>query len=143
MLARLTNEIIETLKGVSFSDLVGASYSDLKSRLATDSRAQSIDRASSAERELRKLLGANLSASYSFGQWSGAAELAAQTHDAAFFESSQGKGFVRSAGAAGSLAAEDVEALRAIDTRMKAGLTAQALDEMQQILQSTIRRRGG
>ena len=87
----MTNEVIETLKGVAFSDLVGASYSDLKTRLATDSRAQSIDRASGAERELRELLGANLSASYSFGQWSGAAELAAQTHDASFFESSQGR----------------------------------------------------
>ena len=78
---RLTNELLETLKAVVFSDLVGASYAELKSRLATDPVARSIERASDAERELADLLG---SPSFAFGQWVGAADVAAQTHDASF-----------------------------------------------------------
>lgn len=135
---RFANEIVETLKGVAFSELVGTSYTELKSRLATDSRDQSIERASAAERELRDLLGSSLLAGFEFGEWVAAAELAAQTHDASFFES-HGASSIRSS----SLASEDVEALGAIDARVKKGLTDPALDEVHDVLQSIIRRRGG
>ena len=139
---RLTQEVIETLKGVAFSELVGASYAELKSRLATDSRDQSIDRASADARELRGLLGSSLLPGFAFGEWVGAAELAAQTHDASFFES-HGASSIRSASSTSSLAPEDVEALGAIDARVKKGLTDPALDEVRVVLQSIIRRRGG
>ena len=139
----MTSEVVETLKGVALSELVAASYADVRTRLATDNRAQSIDRASSAERELRDLLGPNLAASFSFGQWSAAAELAAQTHDASFFSSSGRAQFVQPAGAKDNLGAEDVEALRALDTRTKQGLTEPALDSVREVMQSIIRRRGG
>ena len=138
---RLTTEITETLKGVAFTDLVSSSYVDLKTHLATESRAPSIDRASRAEHELRQLLSANPLASYSFGQWAGAAELAAQTHDASFFESTRGTSVMRSGSAKGILAADDIDALKAVDARVKQG-TGPAFDEAQQILQLMIRRRG-
>jgi len=136
---RLTTEILETLNAVAFSEPVAASYSEFRSRLATDTLARSIDRASGAERELRDLLG---SSSFAFGQWVGAAELAAQTHDASFFESNYGTRFIQSTLAAGDLAAEDAEALRSIDARVKKGLNDRTLDEMHAVLQTVIRRRG-
>jgi hypothetical protein len=140
--ARLATEVVETLRGIAFSDLVAASYTDLGTRLATDSRAKSVDRASRAEHDLRDLLGQGLAASYSFGQWSGAAELAAQTRDASFFKSTRGAAFVHSSDIDG-LATEDRDALRAIDAQVKQGLTDPALAEMHGILQAIIRRRGG
>ena len=94
---------------------LAASYTELKSQLAIDPVARSLERASAAERELRDLLGSPSSA---FGQWVGAADLAAQMHDASFFESSHGTRFIQSAMPAGSLAAEDVEALR-LDRRSR------------------------
>jgi hypothetical protein len=137
---RLTDEIIDNLKGIAFSDLAGAGYTDLRSRLATDTRAQAIDRASGAEREVRDLL---KNTPFEFGEWAGAADLAAQTHDASFFESKHGASAVKSIVPAGSLDPEDVEALGTIDARVKQGLTDSALDEVHAVLQSIIRRRGG
>lgn len=137
---RLTSEVLETLNAVGFSDLVRARYTELKSGLAADALPRSIERASDAEREMRDLLG---SASFAFGQWVRAAELAAQTHAASFFESSYGTRFIRSTLPADSLAAEDTEALRSIDARMKAGSDDSTLDDVHAILQTVIRRRGG
>jgi len=137
---RLASEIQETLNGLEFSQMVGARYADLRSRLSTETLARSIDRATSVERELRDLLD---SPSFAFGQWVGAADLAAQAHDASFFESSHGARFIQSTTPADSLAAEDIDALRAIDARMKQGLTDPALDEIHEVLQTIIRRRGG
>jgi hypothetical protein len=112
----------------------------LKSRLATDPVARSIEHASEAEGELRDLL---RSPSFAYGQWVGAAELAAQTHDAAFFRSKYGTRFVRSTIPGGGLAAEDTEALRSIDGRTTQGLTDQELDEMHKVLQTIIKRHAG
>jgi hypothetical protein len=140
MAGRVTNELIETLKGVGFSEAVAASYTELRSNLATEPVSRSIDRASSAERELSKLLG---SSSFAFGQWVGAADVAAQMHDASFFESDHGTGFIRSAVPEGGLATDDVEALKSIETRLASGRDDRALDEVHAILQTIIRRRGG
>jgi hypothetical protein len=131
---------LETLNAVAYADPIAARYAELKSRLATDGVARSIERASDAERELRKLLDAP---SFAFGQWAGAAELAAQAHDAAFFQSKHGARFVRSTIPGGGLAPEDTEALRSIDGRTTQGFTDQALDELDKDLQKIIRRRGG
>lgn len=136
--ARFTSEVLETLNAVGFSDLVRARYTELKSGLAADALPRSIERASDAEREMGDLLG---SASFAFGQWVRAAELAARMHAASFFESSRGTRFIRSTLPADSLAAEDTEALRSIDARMKAGRDDRALDDVRAILQTIIRRR--
>ena len=136
---RLTGEIFETVKSVAFLDPVAASYAELRSRLATEGPARSIDRASGVEHELRDLLP---SPSFAFGQWVGAAVLAAQTGDASFFESRAGMRFLRSTSPADSLTAEDTEALRSIDARVKQGLTDRALDEVHGVLQTVVQRRG-
>ena len=136
--ARFTNEVLETLNAVGFSDLVRARYTELKSGLATDALPRSIERASDAEREMGDLLG---SASFTFGQWVRAAELAAQTHAASFFESGRGTRFIRSTLPADSLAAVDIEALRSIDARLKAGSDDRTLDDVRAIPQTIIRRR--
>ena len=137
----MTNEVLETLSAVEFTDLVAASYTELKSKLAIDPVARSLERASAAERELAELLG---SPSYEFGEWVGAADVAAQMHDASFLESRHGTRFIQSALPAGSLTAEDVEALRLIDARVSqsGGANDRALDDVHAILQTVIRRRG-
>lgn len=137
----LTGEVVQTLSGVAFSESVQAHYSELKSRVATDTPARLIDRASDVEHELRDLLGSP--PSFSFGQWVAAAELAARAHDASFFESTYGIRFIQSASPAGSLGSDDVEALRSIETRMKEGTNEDTLDEVDEVLQTIIRRRGG
>ena len=137
---RLTNEMLETLVAVGFSDLVAARYTELKSGLATDPLARSIERASRAERELRDLLA---SPSFVFGQWAGAADLAAQAHDTSFFESRHGTRFIRSTIPAESLSAEDTEVLRLIDARMGHGLNDREADSVHADLQTVIRRHGG
>jgi hypothetical protein len=137
---RLTNEVLGNLNAVELAESVAAKYTEVRSRLATDGVARSIEQASEAEGELRELL---RSPSFAYGQWVGAAELAAQTHDAAFFQSSRGTRFVRSTIPGGGLAAEDTEALRSIDGLTTRGLTDQALDEIDGVLQKIIRRRAG
>ncbi|MEP6495678.1 MAG: hypothetical protein ABJF01_23545 [bacterium] len=137
---RVTSEILETLKGVAFSDLVGARYTELQNKISTGTRAQLIERASSNEGELRDLLGSSVVAPFTFGEWTGAAELAAETHDASFFESSRGTHSIKSTG---GLSSEDVDALGTIEALVKQGPTDSSLDEVKDVLQSVIRRRGG
>jgi len=136
---RLTSEILETLGGVVFSDPVAANYTELKSRLSTDPVARSIERASSAERDLSDLVG---SPSFAFGQWVAAADLAAQAHDRTFFESKHGARFIESTMPAGSLVTDDSVALRSIETRTTQGLDDRALDDVYTTLQTVIKRRG-
>jgi hypothetical protein len=139
--SRVTTEVLETLAGIEFADVVGASYTELKSKLTSDPVARSIERAAAAERELNELLG---SPSFGFGQWVGAADLAAQMHDAAFIQSSHGTRFIRSTLPADGLAAADTEALRRIEERVSqaGGADDRALDDVHAILQTVIRRRG-
>ena len=137
--AGFTSEILETLGGVLYSDPVAARYTELKSRLSSDSAARSLEHATSAERDLSNLLG---SPSFAFGQWVAAADLAAQMHDRTFFESSHGTRFIRSTMPAGSLLTEDTTALRSIDTRMSQATDDRALDDVHTELQKVIKRRG-
>jgi hypothetical protein len=134
---RLIDEILETLNSVALSATVATRYATLRSRLASDTRSQAIDRASDAERRLRERLA---SASFEFGQWLGAAELAARTHDASFFQSARGTQFIQSTD---SLSADDRKVLRSIDARLKQAPIDRALDDVDEILQKAIQRRGG
>jgi hypothetical protein len=137
---RLTSEVLELLPGIGFSESVAASYTELRSRLATDPSARSVDRASRAERDLRDLLDPP---SFALGQWAGAAELAARTGDTSFFESKLSTRFTRSATADSTLAAEDAAAVRRIAMLTKQKLGVQELDEVHGLLQGIIQRRGG
>ena len=136
---RLTGEMLETLRAIGFSELVSASYTELRTRLASDPLARSRERALAAEGELKQLLG---SPSFAFGQWVGAADLAAQSHDVSFLRSAHGTQFIRSNMPAGSLTGEDSAALGSIDIRVSQGTDDRALDDVHATLQTVIRRRG-
>ncbi|HEY9226389.1 MAG TPA: hypothetical protein VIP11_07085 [Gemmatimonadaceae bacterium] len=136
---RLIAEIQETLKSVGYAELIAQTYDDLKDHLASDPLARSIERASDAEREVYQHLKG--SPSFEFGQWVAAADLAARTHDAAFFDSSRGTAFVRSR-AAGGLTGDDSTALQEIDGRLTKGADERALDDVHTVLEGVIRRRG-
>jgi len=136
---RVTSEVLETLGAIEFADAAAAKYKDLKSKLSTEPLARSVEGASAAERELSEFLG---SSSFTFGQWVGAADLAAQMHDASFLTADHGTSFIRSRIPTGGLAAEDLQALQSIDVRMAAGVDDRALDDVHVILQTVIRRRG-
>jgi hypothetical protein len=73
----------------------------------------------------------------------GAADLAARSRDAAFFDSPHGTRFVRSSIPAGGLAADDSAALGSIEARLRQGRDERALDEVHEVLQTIIRRRAG
>jgi hypothetical protein len=133
--ARLTSEVIESLNAVAMAEPVAASYATLRSRLATEPRGEAIAQASDAERQLGELLG---SSAFAFGQWVGAAELAARMRDAAFFESPHGVAYIQSTE---GLVSDDSAALRAIEARLKQGSPEGALEDVRAILQGVIRRR--
>jgi hypothetical protein len=133
---RVTEEVLETLKVVAFSDAVGESFRQLESTLARDPRDLSIQRTSDAERQLREFLGSPM---FDFGQWVGAAELAARTHDVPFFSSRRAAMFTGTHG----LSSEDIQALRQIEDHVQHGLTDQSFGEVHQLLQSIMRRLGG
>ena len=136
---RLNGEIMETLKSVDLAQAVSAHYAELGAHLATDSPARSIERASDIERQLRELL---RSPSFLLGQWAGAADLAAQAHEASFFSSSYGMRFIKSAIPADRLTTDDAEAIRRIDARLADGHDERAFDDVHALLLQFIRHRG-
>jgi hypothetical protein len=137
----LIGEISAILNSVLYADPVAVAYNELKSQLTTATRAQLIEHAANAERELRDLLNAP---SFAYGQWVAAAELAARIRDASFFETGHGTEFIRSTSEPGALAAADSDALRRIDeTRAKQGFGDRGLDEVHEVLQNIIRVHGG
>jgi len=137
---RLTNEILGNLTAIGFSETIAVNYAELRSRLAREPVERSSERASNAERKLRAFLD---SSTFMFGQWIGAAELAARTHNKSFFESSLGKRGLRSAIEADGAGAEDAEVLRSIEARLTQAPSNQGLDDVHGILQTIIQRRGG
>jgi hypothetical protein len=138
MAGTIAEEMQATLAGVGLANPVAASYGELKASVSSDALAQSTARATAAERDLRDLVDTR---AFGFGQWVGAADLAAQAHNAGFFES-YGTRVARSV-SEGALDAEDTKALRDIDDRVAQGASEQALDEVHEILKTVIRRRSG
>ena len=139
---RLTSEVVATLNNIVLGEVVSPGYQDLRTRLSVDGFDQSIERASQLENDLQESLG-SAGPLFTFGQWTSAAELAAQTRNAAFFESAdRGIRYIQTAMPAGVLTAEDSDALRAIDARVSQGLDERGFDDVQATLQSVIQRRG-
>ena len=134
----LTTEMIGTLRGIGFSEMVASRYADLRSGLAADPLARSIDRAIQNERELRGFL--RSPPSFVYGQWASAADLAAQAGDRAFFETN-GTRFIRSTMPAGSLTADDIEDIQSINGRLNQAANDHALDGVHAVLLKIIRRR--
>lgn len=137
---RLDGEIEEMLRSIGFADVPLASYAELGSGLATAPREQSIERASSAERELSELLN---SSAFSVGKWVAAAELAARTRNGAFFKAKITTHFIRSTIARDALSAEDSRTLERTMALSAGDMIDSAFDEIRDLLQQMIRRRGG
>lgn len=139
---RLTSEVIATLNNIMLGEVVAPGYEDLRTRLSRDGIDQSIERASQLETDLHESLG-SAGPLFTFGQWTSAAELAAQTRNATFFESTdRGVRYIQTAMPAGVLTAEDTDALRAIEARVSQGLDERGFDDVQTTLQAVIQRRG-
>lgn len=136
----LTDDIVEALKAMKYADAVATSYTDFRSQLAAKPLAQSIARAADLERDMRDIV---MSTAFAFGEWVGAADLATQTRNASFFASERGTRFIRSARAAGNLAPEDAQTVRSIDSLLQQGPIDRALGGVHELLQTTIRNRGG
>jgi len=137
---RLTNEMIATLSNVPMAEDVSLGYDELKTLISTDGIDRSIERASSLEEDLRDRVG-NPSL-FAFGQWTGAAELAARARDTSFFESERGIRYIQSAMPPGTLTKDDAEALQSIDSLVNRGLDDRSFDEVQRKLQAVITNRG-
>lgn len=137
---RLTSEVIATLSNFQMAEDVSLGYDELKTMISTDEIDRSIDRASSLEEELREFLGKP--PLFAFGQWTGAAELAARTRDTSFFESARGIRYIQSAMPPGTLTKDDAETLRSIDSLVSQGLDDRSFEEVQTKLQVVIRNRG-
>jgi hypothetical protein len=136
---RLTDEIVDNLTQIDLSQPMQERYSTLRRQLASVPLLRAIDSASSLGSDLRDFLRSD---SFVFGQWVGAADLAAQTHDVSFFASKNGLRYIQSKVPADSLAAGDTAALRFIDARVRQASDDRAMDEVRQRLQEVIRRRG-
>lgn len=136
--SRIVDDVSQTLNGIKFTDLVAAKYADLKSHLASEPPARSIERATNIEHDMGELFDRP---SFAFGQWSSAADLAAKTRESSFFRSKHGTGFIRGSLPAGSLDADDLRDLQAIDARLGQGSDDPAFEDVHAILQRVIRRR--
>jgi len=137
--ARMTGEIIETLKSVDLAQAVAARYTDFSTRLSTESPAASITRATEIEEQLRDLLH---SPSFLLGQWAEVADLAAQAREASFFTSSQGMRFIKSAIPADQLTSDDANAIRRVDARLTESHDDRSFEEVHAVLKQLIQRRG-
>jgi hypothetical protein len=135
----VVDDITQTLSGVDFSEQVAAAYTGLRSVIDTVPIAQSLDRASSAERKLRSLLH---SSSFERDQWIGAVDLAAQANDASFFESKRGIQLIRSAMRAGGFDRDEMDALQRVDALLSRGTGDSTLNTVHTHLQKIIQRRG-
>jgi hypothetical protein len=136
--ANLVEDISQTLDGIKFTDLVTAKYAEVKSHLSGDPVARSIERAANAEQAMGEFL---KSPAFVFGQWSAAADLAAQAREVSFFQSKHGTEFIRTTVPTGSLDADDTRDLQAIDARLAQASDDRAFDDIHAILQRVIRRR--
>lgn len=134
---RMIGDILEMLNSLPLSAAVAQRYEELRSHLATDSRSGTADRAAEAERHLRERLA---SASFAFGQWISAAELAARTRDSAFFHSAYAS---RSLKSLAGLSKDEQEAVRSVDTRAKQASTDRAFEDVDQTLRRMIQGLGG
>lgn len=137
---RVTGEIIDELTAIGLSEPVVQRYKRLRSRLAIDPPGQSIGKASQAEGQLRALLDTS---TFAFGQWIGAAELAARRNDVAFFDSELGGRMLRSPLATGGVAAAHADLLHSVALRLQRRPRTRNLEEVHADLQSIIQGCGG
>ena len=138
---RTATEIVALLGAVNLSDAVRAEYGELGKRIAAGDSIGSISAATAtADGNLHDFLNSHW---YGTGKWFAAGELAARTHSADFFKSSETARFLDVAIRSGDFAPDEVEALRQIERAVKRGMPENEFETVRARFAELIRRHAG
>ena len=138
---RAAAEMVEVLRSVNLSDSVSSEYGDLRKRITNgDSIGAIIGAASSADDRLRDFLDSRW---YGVGKWLAAGELAARTHSANFFKTSETTRFLDAAIRSGGFAPDEVEALRRVEAVAKRGVAENEFEAIRETFAKLIQRHAG
>jgi len=138
---RVAAEMVELLDSVNLSDAARAEYGDLRKRIANgDSIGPIVGAAAAADEHLREFLDSRW---YGMGKWLAAGELAARTHSADFFKSSETARFIEAAIRSGGFAPDEVEALRQVESVAKRGIAENEFETVRETFGRLIRRHAG
>ena len=139
--ARTAAEMVELLGSVDLSDAAVAEYGNLGKRITDgDSIGSIIGAAASADSSLREFLGTRW---YGVGKWLAAGELAAKTHSADFFKSSETTRFLDAAIRSGGFAPDEVEALRQVEGVAKRGIAESEFETVRETFAKLIQHHAG
>jgi hypothetical protein len=137
----LTGEVLDLLQAMPVADAPKAEYEGLRSRIERrETGEQLMAAASNAEETLENFLDSRW---FGYGKWLAAGELAARTGSASFFTSPSTSRFFRATIQRGTLAPDDAELLRQVQTLAGQGVSGGEFDTIQQKLAELIRRFGG
>jgi len=138
---RVVAEMVELLGSVNLSDAARAEYGDLHQRITTgDSIGSITGAAAKADENLRDFLDSRW---YGVGKWLAAGELAARSHSADFFKSSETAQFIEAAVRSGGFAPDEIEALRQVEGVAKRGIAENEFETVRETFAKLIRRHAG
>jgi len=138
---RTATEIVALLGSVDFGNAAVVEYGNLRKRIADgDSISSIIGAAATADVYLRDMLSSRW---YGIGKWLAAGELAARTHSADFFKSSETAQFLDAAIRSGSFAPDEVEALRQVEGVAKRGIAESEFETVRAKFAELIQRHAG
>ena len=139
--SRVAAEMVELLDSVNLSDAARAEYGDLRQRITSGDSIGSINTAAAtADERLRDFLNSRW---YGIGKWLAAGELAARTHSADFFKSSETARFLEAAIRSGGFAPDEVEALRQVEGVAKRGIAENEFETVRETFAKLIHRHAG
>jgi len=138
--SRVAAEMVELLDSVDLSDATRAEYGELRQRITTGDSISSISAAATADEHLHDFLNSRW---YGMGKWLAAGELAARTHSADFFKSSETARFIGAAIRSGGFAPDEVEALRQVEGVAKRGIAENEFEKVRETFAKLIQRHAG
>ena len=139
--ARAAAAMVELFDSVNLSDASSAEYRELRNRITNgDSIGSIIGAAATADDNLRGFLNSRW---YGLGKWLAAGELAARTHSADFFKSSETTRFLGAAIRSGGFAPDEVEALRQVEGAVKRGMPENEFETVRARFAELIQRHAG
>jgi hypothetical protein len=138
---RVVVEMVDLLDSVILSDAARAEYGEIRKRITTgDSTSVLIGAAATADEHLGDFLASRW---YGVGKWLAAGELAARTHSAEFFKSSETTRFIEAAIRSGGFAPDEVEALRQVEGVAKRGIAESEFETVRETFANLIKRHAG
>jgi hypothetical protein len=135
--SRMAAEMVDLLDSVNLSDAARAEYADLRQHITTGDSLSLVQAAATADEHLREFLNSRW---YGIGKWLAAGELAARTHSADFFKSSETERFIEAAIRSGSFAPDEVEALRQVEGVAKRGIAENEFEMVRETFAKMIQR---